>query len=75
MLQHSEYKIAFVRDQKSMFSVTGQKKGKQRKHQVKPLKLIWEKFQGRFSPENTIHIDDLGRNFAMNPSSGLKIGI
>ena len=23
---------------------------------------------------NTIHVDDLGRNFALNPNEGLKIG-
>lgn len=25
-----------------------------------------------YAPDNTIHIDDLSRNFAMNPSCGLK---
>lgn len=86
MLQHPEYKIAFVLDQKSMFryssghiytltisSIMGERKGKVKKHQVKPLKLIWEKMSF-FGPHNTIHVDDLSRNFAMNPKEGLKIG-
>jgi ubiquitin-like domain-containing CTD phosphatase 1 len=90
MLHHPDYKISFVLDQSSMFSMyyintygsdgkkrkkdssDGKKKNEDYKHQVKPLALIWKKFS-QFSDLNTIHIDDLSRNFAMNPQSGLKI--
>jgi ubiquitin-like domain-containing CTD phosphatase 1 len=81
MLHHGEYKIGFVLDQSAMFSIMGQKKGVPRKHQVKPLKVIWDKLT-QFGPHSisfnsygidTIHIDDLSRNFAMNPKQGLKI--
>jgi len=41
-------------------------------HTVKPLALIWSKLP-QFSERNTIHIDDLSRNFVFNPKSGLKI--
>lgn len=78
MLTHSDYKIAFVLDQKAMFSIVNTKDRKHKKHQVKPLQLIWSKLP--FGPHSTvvinidtIHIDDLSRNFAMNPQSGLKI--
>ena len=34
--------------------------------QVKPLQYIWAKFP-QYNAGNTVHIDDLSRNFAMNP--------
>lgn len=47
--------------------------GSVKKHYVKPLKVIWEKLSDYYGPHNTIHIDDLSRNFALNPGNGLKI--
>jgi len=45
-----------------------------REHRVKPLQIIWRKFpNNRYTAANTIHIDDLSRNFACNPKCGLKI--
>ncbi|ORX85499.1 HAD-superfamily subfamily IIID h [Basidiobolus meristosporus CBS 931.73] len=74
LLTHPEYKIAAVIDISCMFSITTRRPdGTPFKHQVKALDIIWSKFPDQFSAENTIHIDDLGRNFAMNPASGLKI--
>lgn len=42
---------------------------------VKPLRLIWEAepLGGAYGPHNTIHVDDLPRNFALNPQNGLTI--
>ncbi|KAF9960802.1 hypothetical protein BGZ70_008488 [Mortierella alpina] len=73
LLTHDDYKISFVMDISTMFSVMSQRDGKPFKHQVKALDIIWTKFS-QYSARNTIHIDDLSRNFAMNPKSGLKIG-
>ncbi|KAF9337623.1 hypothetical protein BG006_003796 [Podila minutissima] len=73
LLDHINYKIAFVMDISTMFSVLSQRDGKPFKHQVKALDIIWQKLP-QFSARNTIHVDDLSRNFAMNPKSGLKIG-
>lgn len=36
---------------------------------VKPLKVIWDRFSEFYSPANTIMFDDLGRNFLMNPQN------
>lgn len=69
MLVHEAYNISFVLDRTPMFSI----KTKERKHEVKPLELIWRRFPGSYGAHNTIHIDDLSRNFAMNPLNGLKI--
>lgn len=69
MLAHEAYNISFVLDRTPMFSI----KTKDRKHEVKPLELIWRRFPGMYGAHNTIHIDDLSRNFAMNPLNGLKI--
>ncbi|RPD66450.1 HAD subfamily IIID h [Lentinus tigrinus ALCF2SS1-7] len=66
------YKISFVLDKTCMFTVFSVKDGKPYKHSVKALQIIWNHFP-QYSAKNTIHIDDLGRNFALNPKEGLKI--
>ncbi|KAI0747447.1 HAD IIID h [Irpex lacteus] len=66
------YQISFVLDKTCMFTVFSEREGKQYKHSVKALQIIWNHFK-QFGPHNTIHIDDLGRNFALNPNQGLKI--
>lgn len=73
MLMHSDYKISFVLDRTSMFSITSRRGREERRHEVKALEIIWKKFPGRWDATNTVHIDDLSRNFALNPQSGLKI--
>jgi ubiquitin-like domain-containing CTD phosphatase 1 len=74
MLMHSDYKLSFVLDRTSMFSITSRRGREERRHEVKALEIIWRKFpDGRFGAQNTVHIDDLSRNFALNPQSGLKI--
>ncbi|KAL3894943.1 MAG: hypothetical protein SGCHY_004985, partial [Lobulomycetales sp.] len=72
LLTHPAYRIAFVMDRTSMFKINGHKRGKPYIHEVKALEVIWAKFP-QFSPKNTLHVDDLARNFAMNPSSGIRI--
>ena len=72
MLTHARYKILFVLDKSVMFRVTSSHGGAARRHHVKPLPLIWHKLP-QYSAHNTVHVDDLARNFAMNPQSGLKI--
>lgn len=39
---------------------------------VKPLAVIWGKFP-QYSSTNTVMVDDLRRNFLMNPSNGIKV--
>ena len=74
MLTHPSYKILSVLDRSAMFRLGGaDAKGKKGAHEVKPLEFVWQKVGGGvFSAANTIHIDDLSRNFAMNPGEGLK---
>ncbi|TXT15870.1 hypothetical protein VHUM_00373 [Vanrija humicola] len=66
------YKICFVADRTTMFPIFSERGGKMIKHEVKPLAYFWASFP-QWSPKNTIHIDDLARNFALNPGEGLKI--
>lgn len=73
MLQNSKYKITFVLDKKAMFTVRSTFKNGEKKHYVKPLQLIWRNFKGIYDDSNTIHIDDLSRNFALNAQQGLTI--
>lgn len=72
MLFSTEYKLAFVLDRTSMFSITSRKGRQERTHEVKALEIIWRRFRS-WDSTNTIHIDDLSKNFALNPQSGLKI--
>lgn len=73
MLAHPGYKFCFVLDKTSMFTVTSTRKDwTSVTHHVKPLPLIWAKFP-RWSSKNSLIIDDLSRNFALNLSSGIKI--
>jgi len=74
MLTHPDYHLSFVLDRTSMFKIQSKDSdGNPWSHEVKALDIIWAKLPEYYSPANTIHIDDLGRNFAMNPQSGLKI--
>jgi len=72
MLTHPGYKICFVLDKTSMFQIVStSKSGKSVTHYVKPLQIIWSKFP-QWGSQNSVHLDDLNRNFALNLSSGLK---
>ncbi|KAL7413364.1 HAD-like domain-containing protein [Mrakia frigida] len=62
------YKISFVVDRRPMFTIFTEREGQP----YKRLQLLWNKFP-QFSAANTVHIDDLSRNFALNPREGLKI--
>jgi len=74
MLTHPGYRFCFVLDKTSMFSITSSKRdGKKVKHFVKPLEIIWNKFRNRWGDHNTVHLDDLSRNFALNLHNGLKV--
>jgi len=73
MLTNTSYKFCFVLDKTSMFSITSTKRdGSKVKHYVKPLQIIWSKFQ-HWNESNTLHLDDLSRNFALNLQNGLKV--
>ena len=73
MVSNPGFKFCFVLDKTSMFTVNSTRRdGSSVTHHVKPLQLIWTKFP-RWSSKNTVHIDDLGRNFALNLNSGLKV--
>jgi len=68
--KNDNYKISFFLDCAAMISVYVQEYGLVN---VKPLRVIWDKFPGKYSEKNTIMFDDLRRNFLMNPQNGLKI--
>ena len=51
--------------------VSTNRSGKNVTHHVKPLQIIWSKFN-QWNSHNTVHLDDLARNFALNLDSGLK---
>ena len=73
MLMNPEYKLMATLDRTSMFAVTSIRNAKRRTHEVKALELIWRKYPDRYSAKNTIAVDDLRRNFMMNPNEGLRI--
>ncbi|KAM7540914.1 hypothetical protein Aperf_G00000019913 [Anoplocephala perfoliata] len=63
------FKICLLVDSGAMISVSLPEHGVKG---VKPLAVIWQKFP-QYGPQNTIMFDDVRRNFAMNPGSGLRI--
>ena len=73
MVTNTRYKFCFVLDKTSMFGITSTSRGGKRvKHSVKPLQIIWNKFPN-WGPHNTVHLDDLSRNFALNLENSLKV--
>ncbi len=73
MLMNPDYKLMATLDRTSMFAVTSIRNAKRRTHEVKALEIIWRKYPDRYSAKNSIAVDDLRRNFMMNPQSGLRI--
>mmetsp|Transcript_17608 Transcript_17608/g.36727 ORF Transcript_17608/g.36727 Transcript_17608/m.36727 type:complete len:180 (-) Transcript_17608:122-661(-) len=72
MLTHPGYKFCFVLDKTSMFEIVStSRSGRKVTHHVKPLQIIWTKFP-QWGSHNTVHLDDLSRNFALNLGSGLR---
>ncbi|XP_059485360.1 ubiquitin-like domain-containing CTD phosphatase 1 isoform X2 [Neocloeon triangulifer] len=68
MHRHEDYKFSFYMCCNSVVYV---QKGRREK-KCKPLELIWRQFPA-WGPHNSIIIDDMARNFLMNPQSGLEI--
>jgi ubiquitin-like domain-containing CTD phosphatase 1 len=66
VLSHPDYKVTFMLDFTAMITVTVH-----HTFDCKPLSFIWSKFPG-YTKENTIMVDDLRQNFALNQKNGLK---
>ena len=61
-------------DKTTMFTVNYKiKEGDTRSHEVKALQIIWDKYPQLWNAKNTVHVDDLSRNFVLNPKNGIKI--
>ena len=78
MLTHPRYRICFCLEKSCMFRVTAPHPRKPTEtcaHHVKPLALVWRNaaVAGRWHARNTLHVDDLARNFALNPRNGVKV--
>ncbi|KAJ2657763.1 hypothetical protein IWW48_004370 [Coemansia sp. RSA 1200] len=73
MLTHPNYKIVTALDISSMVWADLLYDGREERKRVKPLQLIWNRFPDHYGPHNTVHIDDLKRNFAFNWQNGLQI--
>ncbi|ORX71665.1 HAD-superfamily subfamily IIID h [Linderina pennispora] len=72
MLANPLYRVTAALDISTMFSVTAVRNGRTVVHQVKPLEFIWRRLP-MYHAGNTVHVDDVSRNFALNPQNGLKI--
>jgi len=72
LIPHAKFSFCFVLDKSCMFTVKSKRKGEMMEHTVKALGIIWTKFP-QFNQKNTLHVDDLSRNFAMNVRNGIKI--
>lgn len=61
---HPSYKLTFMLDCASMVTVRHRRYGL---FDCKPLAYVWAKFPGVYTPDNTIMMDDLRRNYVLNP--------
>jgi len=73
LLDDPDFKICFALSREFMFPYYFSRKRKAYVQDIKPLPIIWHKFGNVHTLENTIHIDDVEENFALNPQNGLKI--
>lgn len=73
LLNHPDFNISIVLSKEFMIPYAFP--GKRRVHvqDIKPLPVIWRKFDNVYNATNTIHIDDVVENFALNPQNGLRI--
>ena len=69
VLAHEQYKVVCLVDSLAMISVYLEDRGLTR---TKPLAVLWGKLP-QYNSKNTIIVDDLRRNFLMNPQNGFKI--
>ncbi|XP_059469165.1 ubiquitin-like domain-containing CTD phosphatase 1 [Neocloeon triangulifer] len=68
MDHQKSYKINFVVCERAVVNIDNG--GEQMR--VKPLDIVWSQLR-QWSPKNTIMVDDLPKNFLMNPQTGLRI--
>eukprot|EP00762_Andalucia_godoyi_P007863 ANDGO_01299.mRNA.1 Ubiquitin-like domain-containing CTD phosphatase len=75
ILSASNYHVCCALDRAAMFPVTSIHKGALKTHEVKPLQVVWSIAgpENGYGPHNTLHIDDLSRNFALNATNGIKV--
>ncbi|KAJ3354381.1 Ubiquitin-like domain-containing CTD phosphatase 1 [Allomyces javanicus] len=71
LLTNPGYRIAFVLDRSAMIELA--LPDWDAPHPVKPLAVIWARFPGVYTPRNTLHVDDVRRNFVLNPRNGIKV--
>ncbi|XP_062517098.1 ubiquitin-like domain-containing CTD phosphatase 1 [Corticium candelabrum] len=69
VLNNPNYKIVFMLCSLATITVYSLER---RFVDVKPLAVIWGKFP-QYNCTNTLMVDDLRRNFLMNPANGIKI--
>eukprot|EP01035_Chromulina_nebulosa_P007217 gene7217-9741_t len=70
IVPNPNYKICFILDKTSMYNVSADKAIS---NKVKPLQLIWSRYPNLWSSCNTVHVDDIEKNFLLNKSSGILI--
>jgi len=73
LLDHPDFKISIVLSKEFMIPQAFPGKRKTHIQDIKPLAVLWRKFENVYTPNNTIHIDDVVENFALNPQNGLRI--
>jgi len=70
MMSNPNFKLCFILDKTYMFNVSTDKAVS---NKVKPLQLIWAKYPNLWGSSNTVHVDDIEKNFCLNPSAGILI--
>ena len=73
LIDHPEFRITACMDYTAMVTVdnTGMKTSK-KVFDCKPLHVLWKRYP-QYTRSNTLMLDDLRRNFVLNPQNGLVI--
>lgn len=70
VLGNENYKVVCLLDHAAMVTVQTERYGL---FDCKPLQFIWAKFPDQYTPQNTVMLDDLRRNYVLNKQNGLVI--
>lgn len=74
IFSNPSYKVTLTMDYTAMVTIATPGKGKTPTlFDCKPLAVLWNRYGSHYNHENTIMVDDLRRNYVLNPQNGLVI--
>eukprot|EP00889_Picochlorum_renovo_P004679 jgi/Picre1/31709/NNA_007060.t1 len=72
LIDHPEFRITACMDYTAMVTVDNTGMTNKKVFDCKPLHVLWKRYP-QYTSSNTLMLDDLRRNFVLNPQNGLVI--